>query len=178
MRIRSKTPALPMELFDQFGEPERVFGPNMRFRIASVLLGSLLVLLGLLFVVGSLASKLAKNAQMAGSEGLMILLGAGLFAVGIAAINFHFSTPLNWVFVFPGGIVRKRGQDWESLVWGDVLRFEDMSFAGTATVRQCRIVSIDGTEWGFLANWYEDYGSLKSILREKTKERLSQSNPL
>jgi hypothetical protein len=175
MRIRPRTPALPMELFNQFGVPDRVWGPNLRFRIATVLLGSLLVLLGLLFVVGGLASKLA-NPQTRGSEGIMFLLGAGLLAVGIAAINFHFSTPLNWVFVFPGGIVRKLGHDWESLVWGEVLRFEDVSFAGTATVRQCRIIAIDGTEWGFLANLYEDYGSLKSILREKMKERSKESN--
>src|SRR5262245_34146864 len=74
MRLRPTPPAIPADLLDRFGEPEDVFGPNMRFRVASVLLGALLLLLGLGFFLSGVVARGAQ-APPRGSEGVLLLLG-------------------------------------------------------------------------------------------------------
>lgn len=171
MRLRPKPPVIPPDLLDRYAEPERVFGPNMRFRIASILLGTLLLLLGVGFFLIGVTTRQARP-QRDGSGGIMILLAGGLVAVGTAAIFFPMSMPLNWIYVCPKGLIRTRGTVWEAVDWADVLRFEDASFSrGAASFRQCRIITSAGTEWGFLANWVAEYGQLVAVLRQKVEKR-------
>jgi hypothetical protein len=177
MRLRPMPPAIPADLLDRFGEPECVFGPNMRFRVASVLLGALLLLLGLGFFLYGVVARVAQ-APARGSEGVLLLLGGGLMAVGAAAAVFPRSVPLNWVFVCPDGLVRTRGADWDAVAWADVSRFEDASLSGGAVAtRQCRIVTTAGAEWGFLADGVAEYGRLAAVLRRKVEERPTPPDP-
>jgi hypothetical protein len=144
MRLRPTPPVIPPDLLDRYGEPEHVFGPNMRFRIASVVMGTVLLLLAVTFFIFGMADRAAQGPQRS-SGGLLVLLSAGLLAVGGAAIVFPMSIPLNWVFVFPKGLVRTRGAEWDNVDWVNVLRFEDMSLSsGVATSEQCRIITLPG----------------------------------
>jgi hypothetical protein len=148
----------------------------MRFRVASFLLGALLLLLGLAFFLFGVAARAAQGLR--GSEGVLALLGAGLMAVGAAAVVFPRSVPLSWVFVCPGGLVRIRGADWDAVGWADVSRFEDASLSsGAMTIRQCRIVTADGAEWGFQANGVAEYGRLAAVMRRKVEERPTPPDP-
>jgi hypothetical protein len=177
MQLRPTPPTIPPDLLDRYGEPEYVFGPNMRFRVTSVLLGALLFLLGLAFFLFGVAARVIQ-APPRGSEGVLLLLAAGLMAVGAGAVVFPRSVPLNWVFVCPGGLVCTRGADWDAVGWADVSRFEDMSLSGGAvTTRQCRIVTASGAEWGFLADWVAEYGQLAAVLRRKVEERSAPPDP-
>src|SRR5262245_27304901 len=143
----------------------------MRSRRSSLLQCALLLLLVLSFFLYGVFSRGAQ-APPRGSEGVLVLLGGGLMAVGAAAVVFPRSVPLNWVFVCPGGLVRTRGADWDAVAWADVARFEDASLSGgVVTTRQCRIVTTAGAEWGFLADWVAEYGRLAAVLRRKVEER-------
>jgi hypothetical protein len=176
MRHWRPPPTIPPDLLDRYGEPEHVFGPNMRFRVASFLLGGLLLLLGLAFSLFGVAARAAQGFR--GSEGVLLLLGAGLMAVGAAAVLIPRSVPLNWVFVCPAGLVRIRGADWDAVGWADVSRFEDASFSvGAVTSRQCRIITAAGAEWGFQADWVAEYGRLVAVLRRKVEERPTPLDP-
>jgi hypothetical protein len=50
MMLAPKPPAIPVELVQQFGEPEHAFGPNMRFRIVSVICGIVMIAMAVVFV--------------------------------------------------------------------------------------------------------------------------------
>src|SRR4051812_32276512 len=126
MRLRPP-PALPPDLLDRFGAPDEAFGPNMRFRVASVLLGALLLLLGLAFFV---IGVLGPAARGPGAGGILRLLATGLIAVGGAAVVLPIRVPRNWVFVCPRGLVRTRGAEWDGLGWAEVARFEEIGPVG------------------------------------------------
>ena len=176
MRFRPTPPAIPPDLLDRYGRPEYVFGTNVRFRVASVLLGALLLVLGLALFLFRVA---AGAAQPRGSDNILLdVVIGGLIALGAAAVYLPWSVPLNWLFVCPGGLVRRRGTDWDAVRWAEVSRFEDMSLAGGAvTVRQCRIVTTTGAEWGFLADRFAEYGRLAAVLRRKVEERPTPPDP-
>lgn len=155
--MRPPPPDIPADLLDQFGPPEAAFGPNTRFRAASAAMGAFLMALGMAFFVLGFASLLA-------------YLGGGLMAVGAAAFFLPRSVPRNWVFVCPGGLIRTRGADWEAVAWADVARFEEVAAPGTmVAVRQCRIVTAAGAEWGFMADWVGDFKRLAALLRQKAE---------
>lgn len=178
MRLRTTPPAIPKEFLDRYGEPEDAFGPNRRFRIASILLGSLLCLLGLAFLTFGVLGKVAP-AQRGGSEGILMLLGGGLLTIGAASVLFPMSVPLNWVFVCPGGLIRARGEEWDAVGWSDVAGFQVANVSsGSASIRQCSILTVDGAEWGFQANWLANYGMLVALLRRKLEGRVAPANPL
>src|SRR5262245_51727059 len=117
MRLRPTPPSLPSDLVNRFGQPEAVFGPNVRFRVASALLGALLVLLGLAYFVGGVAV-MADRGQPGGP--LYLLLGGGLMAVGGAAVALPWRAARTWVFVCPRGLVRTRASEWEAVGWDEV----------------------------------------------------------
>ena len=166
--FRATPPAVPVDLLEQFGEPEAMFGPNMRFRISSAIIGIFLVILGFAFVVGG--PVILQGNVMAG-VGVYVLLGCGLMLMGVTAIVVPIRLPLNWVFVCPSGLIRSRGEIWEAVDWADVVRFEDASMSGSAvTIQQCRIVRADGSEWGFLADHIAYYGRLAEVLRQRVAE--------
>jgi hypothetical protein len=165
MGLRPTAPRLPADLLARFGEPEATFGPNMRFRAASAVLGIALVALGLAFFW-------VRVAWGAAQVPLGGLLGAGLLVLRAAAILLPLRVPRNWVFICPRGLVRTRGADWDGVDWARVARFEDASLAsGAALSRQCRLVLTGGTEWGFQADWVADYRRLAEVLRRKVEER-------
>jgi hypothetical protein len=164
MPFRPKPPQIPPDLLQQFGEPEHCFGPNMRFRLWSLILGVVLLLLGLYFVVASMLP--GDNIPLKGI--LDVKLSAGLLALGTAAIVLPWMLPLNWVIVCPRGLLRTRGKTWDSVAWTDVARFEGADLSGkVVTVRQCRIYTKAGIEWGFIADWIGDYERLVEVLRAK-----------
>jgi hypothetical protein len=165
MALKPTAPRLPADLLARFGEPEAIFGPNLRFRAASAALGIALVALGLGFVV-------ARVAWGAARVPLGEFLGGGLLALGAAAILLPLRVPRNWVFVCPRGLVRTRGADWDVVDWAMVLRFEDASRTrGALLARQCRLVITGGAEWGFQADWVADYHRLTEVLRLKVEQR-------
>jgi hypothetical protein len=148
-------------LVERFGAPEDAFGPNMRFRFAAIALGLVLVVLGVGFFV-------AREGFGPVMVPFAWSLSAGLTALGGAAIYFPLTVRRTWLFICPGGIVRGRGEDWDGLDWFDAVRFQDMSLeGGGVAVRQCRIITADGAEWGFLADWVADYDRLVTVLRGK-----------
>lgn len=167
MFSRPRPPALPVELLDRSGPPEAVFGPNMRFRRKSIGMGIVLVLLGVGFFGWSLALRLGP-APRDPSEVIFSCLAAGLFAVGGAAVYYPLSMRYDWVYVCPGGLIRTRGVHWDAVAWGDILRFDDCTMAGNVvTIRQCRIITVAGEEWGFLADSVADFDQLSARLRAK-----------
>jgi hypothetical protein len=167
MRLQPTPPSVPLDLVNQFGEPEDTFGPNLRFRVASTILGAVLVLLGLAFFVNG-AAVVAGQGQPGGP--LYLLLGGGLMAVGAAAVALPWRVARTWVFVCPRGLVRARGSEWDAVGWEEVARFEDATLADRA-VQQCRVVLKGGGEWGFLAEYVADYHRLGEVLRRKVDER-------
>ena len=167
MKLHPTTPSIPADLLAQYGEPEHVFGPNMQFRVRSLCLGVLLVVLGAAFFVIGVESRV-NDRPKDGSSGLMVMLAAGLMAVGAGAVVFPRSVPLNWIFVCPGGLVRTRGEEWLAIAWSDVSRFENADLSDKAvTIRQCRIITSSGEEVAFSANWIADYQQLTAVLRQK-----------
>ena len=178
MRLRPTPPAIPPELLAQYGEAEEAFGPNMRFRRASLVLGAFLLLLGVGFFVFGVAA-LVQRAK--GSYEAVLFSGLCLMTMGGVAIGFALSGARNWVFVCPRGLVRTFGRDWikwEGVGWADVLRVEDVNSShGLATMRRCRIVAADGAQWDFLADLVAHYGRLVAVLRRKVEERRMPPEP-
>jgi hypothetical protein len=171
MRLRPTPPAIPPDLLERYGEPEHVFGPNMRFRVASGLLGAFLFLLGLAFLILGFAAQGAQKMDR-GTSKAWTFLALLLMTMGTAAIVLPRSVPLNWVFVCPRGLVRTLGADWNAVAWADVSRFEDASLSHRmVAIQQCRIITTAGEEWGFLANNVAGYERLAAILRQKVAER-------
>ena len=170
MRFRPTPPAPPPDLLARFGEPEHVFGPNVRFRMASGVLGLVLMGMGL----GSFVAGAALSRDQGSPGGLMLMfLGGGLMAVGAGATVLPWRGRPTWVVVCPRGLARARGDDWESIAWADVVRFDGADLArGVVAVRQCRIITADGTEWGFLADWVADYPTLVAVLRDRVNSRV------
>jgi hypothetical protein len=165
MRLRSTPPAIPSELLDQFGEPEHAFGPNMRLHVVAAICGSVLVVMGVLFLLIGLAAGGAKfplNDLVSVKIGVALIFLGAVFLVGIRLV------PRNWVFVCPRGLIRTRGTAWDGVGWTDVERFEDATLTHKGlTARQCRIVLKGGTEWGFLADYIADYRRLTEVLRQR-----------
>ena len=51
MRLRPTPPAVPPELLARFGDPEHVFGPNVRFRVIAAVCGGVFVVMGVIFLL-------------------------------------------------------------------------------------------------------------------------------
>lgn len=168
----SQPQAVPQELVERFGEPEHAFGPNMRFRKQSIVLGSMLILIGAAFMIFGF---LDRDAQKFGRGGgaVMALLGGGLLLMGWVAVYFPLRMPRDWVYVCPRGLIRNLNHDWESLTWTDAVRFEDVSLP---QIRQCQIVTADGSNWGFIADRIADYRRLTEVLGEKMKAKAATVN--
>jgi hypothetical protein len=172
MQLRPKPPEIPSELLDKFGEPEHVFGPNMPFRIKSAVVGACVLILGFGFLLYGMMAKLAGVPGAWDYSLVYMLLGGGLMTVGAAAIILPWRVPLKWLFSCPQGLVRTSGDNWDAVEWADVARFQELDVSGRAvTIRQCRIITTSGTEWGFLADYVADYDRLKEVLRTKVVER-------
>lgn len=170
-------PAIPAELLNLYGQPEEVFRPNMQFRRLSALLGLILIGMGVAFFVWSYFDARDPNAPQNGSNGIRQLLGGGLIVVGGAAFFLPFAVPRNWVIVCPNGLIRNRGEVWESVTWADIVRFDDATLSARAvTIRQCRIVTRSGPEWGIEANWTADFDRLCSVIRHKLKDAKAESH--
>jgi hypothetical protein len=165
MRLRPTPPEIPSELLTQFGEPEHVFGPNVRFRLLATLCGIILVGMGILFFVMGLG---AGGARLPLADWVSARLAVPLVVLGGVVVLFTRLVPLNWVFVCPRGILRTRGDAWSSMEWTDAERFENASLTHRGvTARQCRIVRKDGTEWGFLADYISEYPRLTQVLQQR-----------
>jgi hypothetical protein len=160
-------PELPPDLLARFGPPDEAFGPNHRFRTASALVGGLLVVLGFTgFVYG-----LFRARAGAPDAGVYTLIFGLLMAPGVAAVVLPWRLPITWVFVCPNGLVRARGDQWQAVAWGRVVRFEDATISsGAVTMRQCRVVLDDGSEWGFLADHVDRYRRLAELLRARVAD--------
>lgn len=168
MRLRPTPPVIPPELLARFGEPEHVFGPNVRFRILAAVCGTILVGMGILFFligVGAGGAKLPLGDWVSGRLAVpLVVLGAVVF-LGTRLV------PLNWVFVCPQGLVRTRGDAWDGMEWTEMERFENAPLTHKGvTARQCRVVRKDGTEWGFLADYVAGYRRLTEVLRQRADE--------
>src|SRR5262249_23128514 len=164
MRFRPNPPAIPAELRDRFGDPERVFGPNLRFRIVAAGVGVVFVVLGVIFFVLGMA-------RVPLSEWVSAKLSVPMVAFGLLLLIGSRLVPLHWVFVCPRGLLGRRGDIWDHVAWSEVQRFEDATLGRNGvTIRQCRIVTIAGTEWGFLADQMADYRVLVEVLRRKVDE--------
>ena len=163
----AQPPAIPPDLVERFGEPEHAFGPNMRFRTQAFILGSMLLLLGVTFLIFGF---LDKDVQKFGRGGgaVMVLLASGLLLMGSVSVYYPLRMPRDWLFVCPRGLVRYLNRDWVTLDWSDALRFEDVSLP---QVRQCQIVTADGSKWGFIADLIADYRRLSEVLGEKMKAK-------
>jgi hypothetical protein len=170
-------PSIPDALLNLYGQPEDVFRPNMRFHRLSALLGSILIMIGVAFLVWSVLDARDPTVPQDGSSGIRQLLGVGLIVVGGAALFLPYSAPLNWVFVCPNGLIRNRGEVWESVKWDDIVRFDDATLTARGVqIRQCRIVTRSGSEWGVLANWTEDFDRLCCVVGQMVNEKKQISN--
>lgn len=169
MRIHPFPPSLPQDLLSRFGTPEDVFGPNMRFRFASMVLGMLLLVLGLSFLG---AGRIWGGAELPFADKLSL----GLVVLGLAAIVLPLFVPSSWIFVCPRGLVRNQGKHWKTLEWAEAAKFEDATMSkGAVRTEQCRIVASDGTEWGFISDWVADYKRLVTVLRAKVNSHVKPS---
>jgi hypothetical protein len=163
VRFRPTPPAIPAELLGQFGDPEHVFGPNLRFRVVAAACGVILLVMGITFFLLGLAG-------VPLSDWVSGQLAVPLAALGAVVLIGTRLVPLHWVFVCPRGLLRRRGT-WESVGWAEVERFEDVTLGRKGvTVRQCRIVTTGGAEWGFLADQTAEYDQLAGVLRRKIDE--------
>jgi hypothetical protein len=166
MWFHPKRPAIPTDLLSRFGEPEHVFGPNMRFRIVSVVCGIVMIAMAVVYVLMSMGPN---PVPLAG--GVSDLLTFGLIVLGGFCIVAPRIVPANWVFICPRGVIRTRGANWDGLGWEQVGRFEDATLrTDNTTMRQCRLVLKDGSEWGFIADWIGDYRRLTEVLNRKVDE--------
>jgi len=172
MRLQPTPPAVPPELLARFGDPEHVFGPNVRFRVVAALCGVVLVVMGVLFFLLGLevvGAKLPLSDWVSGKLAIPLVAFGAIVLIGTRLV------PLNWVFVCPEGLIRTRGAAWDSISWAEVDRFEDTTLTHkhgnvAVTTRQCRIVLKGGAEWGFLADYIAEYGRLPEVLRRKVDE--------
>ena len=165
MLFRPKHPAVPLGLLDQMGDPEQVFGPNVRLRVVAVVCGAILIAMGVIFLllgVGALGPDLPLHDKAGRTMGLCLtMLGMGFLVIAR-------TSPLPWVLVCPRGLIRTRGAEWVGIAWADVERFEDASLSrGAVTATQCRLVLRDGTEAGFVADFLADYRGLSDALQQK-----------
>jgi hypothetical protein len=173
MLFHPRSPTIPDDLLAKFGEPESAFGPNMRFRIVSVICGIMLIAMAVVYVLMSIGPN---PLPLAG--GVSHLLTFGLIVLGGFCIVAPRIVSANWVFVCPRGVVRTRGAIWEGLEWDRVARFEDATLkSGITTMRQCRLVLHDGSEWGFIADWIGDYRRLAEVMRQKVEEEKRVRRP-
>lgn len=171
MHLKTVPPPIPPDLLAPFGTPDHAFGPNRRFRVASVLLGALLLALGIGMFVEIIVMRNARG-KPGGFEGMVCFVIGGLLLLGSYAVYYPLWMPANWLYVCPNGLIRRLNGDWEGLPWADVARFQDLGeTSGMAAIRQCRVVTTDGREWGFIAEWVADYGQLKRVLRERVEAR-------
>lgn len=172
MTLGPKPPTIPDELLQKLGAPECSFGPNMRFRVVSVICGIVLLAMAIVYVLMSIGPNPLPLAR-----GVSDMLTFGLVVLGGFCIVAPRLVPAKWVFVCPKGVIRARGSSWDNIEWSQVARFEDASLtSGIATVRQCRIVLKDGSEWGFIADWIGDYARLAQVLKAKM-ESVNSTRP-
>jgi hypothetical protein len=165
MRLRPTPPAVPQELIDQFGQPEDAFGPNTRFRVVAGVCGLAVLAVAAVFYALALGAGGGGLPRGDSANGLAAL---GLTAVAGLLLAMMWVAPRNWVFVCPGGVVRTRGATWDGVGWSEVKRFEDATLGHKGvTIRQCRLVLKDGSEWGFLADHVAEYRRLGEVLRRK-----------
>jgi hypothetical protein len=168
MRLQPTPPAIPAELLTRLGEPEHVFGPNVRFRVVATVCGVILLVMGVFFFLLGLG---AGGARLPLGDWVSARLAVPLVVLGAVVLIGTRLVPLNWVFVCPRGLVRTRGDAWDGLEWAEAERFEDASLTHRGvTSWQCRILTKDGKEWGFLADYIAGYGRLTEILRQRVGE--------
>jgi hypothetical protein len=160
----AQPPPLPPDLVARLGPSEELFGPNLRFRTQSTLLGGFLVVLGLVgFVFGGLrAAAHIRDGQ------IYLFFGMVLMAVGSAAVILPRRAPLRWTFICARGLAQSERDGWRTVEWTEVRRATGVSMtSGVATIRQFRLDLTDGTEMGFLGDYVADYRRLSDVLRAK-----------
>jgi hypothetical protein len=171
MRLRPTPSTLPPELSSRFGEPELVFGPNMRFRVVASLCGLIFVVMSVILFLMGLG---ARGLQLPLADWVSGQLAVPLVILGVVILIGTRLVPLNWVFLCPGGVIRTRGDASEGIGWAEVERFEDATVCQKGvTIRQCRLVLKDGRECGFLADNLVDYPRLAEALSRKVSERMA-----
>jgi hypothetical protein len=153
---------MPSDLEAQFGEIEHAFSPNVRNRRLATLIGLMLTALGVTLLILKVGDLMPGGWGENKFIAFMLVLG-GAIIVGARLL------PMDWVFVCSRGLVRTRGSAWEGIEWSDIDRFEDasMTHRGIA-IRQCRLMLKDGSEWGFIADNFAEYGRMTEMLRQKT----------
>jgi hypothetical protein len=173
LRLGSREPDLPVEVLDQLGEPEHVFGPNVRLLILGTVCGAALIVVGiyLLLLAGSVAGgRLPLNnwlgGRVAGPSGIGLIVFGVFFIVGMRM------WPTGWLFVCPRGLARSRGNAWSILLWTEIDRLEDATITSEFGIshRQSRLVLKDGGEWGFIADSIDRYVRLLHVLKSKLEE--------
>jgi hypothetical protein len=113
----------------------------------------------------------AGGARLPLADWVSARLAVPLVVLGVVVLLGTRLVPLKWVFVCPRGLVRTRGDAWDGLEWAEAMRFEDASLTHKGvTTRQCRIITKDGKEWGFLDDYIAGYGRLTEILRQRVGE--------
>lgn len=163
MAAKSRSPEIPKALREEFGDPRFQFGPNRRFRRLSIMMGSVLLLLGGVFFVSSILFREDINA---GGSFMFFMLGGGLWLIGFVATLVPLLMPKNWLFVCRGGLIRRLGKSWQSLRWDEIARFQDLSFSNSlVSTKQCRIVTTSGQEWGWISEYIDDYPKLVQVLK-------------
>lgn len=169
MWLRPTAPTVPLELTSRLGEPELVFGPNVRFRVVAAVCGLIFVVMGAVFFLMGLA---VGRAQLPLADWVSGKLTIPLMVLGVIILIGTRLVPLNWVFICPGGVIRTRGDAWDGIGWTEIERFEDATLGQKGvTLRQCRLVLADGSEWGFLADYVADYPRLAEVLARKVSEK-------
>ncbi len=150
-------------MLDQFGEPEHVFGPNLRFRVVAAICAISIVGAGVFFfLLGAAGNRLLLADWVSGK------LAVPMVTVGTVVLIGTRLVPLNWIFVCPKGVIRTRDAAWDGISWTDVDRFEDTTGTYKAvTTRQYRLLLKGGGEWGFLADYISEYDSLIQALQQK-----------
>ncbi|MBS0203927.1 MAG: hypothetical protein JSS49_13565 [Planctomycetes bacterium] len=170
MWVRPRAPTVPPELTSRFGEPELVFGPNVRFRIGAAACGFIFVVVGAFFYLMGWG---AGGAQLPLANWVSGKLAIPLVVLGVVILLGMRLVPLNWVFVCPGGVIRTRGTAWDGIGWTEVERFEDATLVDKSiAIRKCRLVLSNGSEWGFLADYVAEYPQLATTLSRRVSERV------
>jgi hypothetical protein len=163
MGLRSTPPAIPPELLNRYGEPEHVFGPNVRVRVLVTLFGAAFFILGIYFLGTSFVKGNDALSKTVGRN-----FGSMLAVFGAAMVIITMRLKRNWVFVCSRGLVRTLGGAWEGVRWADVDRFEDATFSHKSITSQaCRIVLTSGGTWGFMADHISQYPRLAEVLQQR-----------